>query len=427
VGKEGIVRELALAAAKARGLRQDLNDRYTRQFVQVLSVEEEIKSTLGDLRPFLNQILPHERNRRWREAMETIFARVSDSEHTLLCLHNVFYRRSNFFTCTDWELLRRYRPTVMVTLINDLYDVWETINDRERKLATNSYFHLPEILAWRSAEISATESLAENLYVRPHVYGLGPDRFSSVRKDYPALSTAFGHAVPHFLFAAKHPLETLYQLLFRRDFLLVYASFPITKTRNDSQGRTEIDGYRQRLFESGFLTVLDPLTIDELRFIDSWQPGKPALRPRWPLTLGPPMLEEIPLTTDPFTGYNELQFNSLKSSVERHVEVRDYKMVSQTMCLAAYRPFYGGVLGSNVPPSDKPSGGVDKELMYAVAESKLIYAFHPPQDRRDEAQVFSSVSFAVSPTRLEDLLGELHKVQQQRTSRSGQDQNYTWE
>jgi len=416
VGKEDIARKLACEAAKQHGFIANLTDSRTKKFIQVQSVEHEIKNALGDLRPFLDQILPQERSRRWKEAMTRIMERVANAEHTLLCLHNVFYRRSNFYTCTDWDLLRAYQPTIFITLTNDLYDVWETINARERQFSTNSYFHLADILAWRSAETSATESIAQNLYAPRR--DLMPD----------SVQTEFGSAIPHFLFAVKHPLQTLYQLLFRRDILRVYASYPITKTRDDPNGRKEIDGYRQQLFDSGFLTVFDPLTIDEFRFAESLQPGEPGLRARWPLALGPPMVAEVSLGMNPFEGYNKLQFESLRLSVARHVQSRDYKLVSQSQCLAAYRPFYGGPLGSNAPPSDKPSGGVDKELMYALAESKRTYAFHPYQDHHKEGEVFSSVDFAVHPPEFAGLLEELKKAQSAwAKSLDEHEEGKTWE
>jgi len=259
---------------------------------------------------------------------------------------------------------------------------WETINARERQSASNSYFHLPEILAWRSAEISSTANLAQNLYVSANSY-LTPERLSLLIRSHPEVSGLFGQAVPHFIFAIKHPAQTLYQLLFRRDLLLTYASYPITNTRNDLQGRTEIDNYRQRLFDCAFLTILDPLTIDELRFKPPEEYSQDSLlRPRWQLSFGPPMAGEVDAISNPFEGYNVLQPGSFRESVARHIEARDYHMVSQANCVAAYRPFYGGPLGSGKPPASSPSGGVDKELFYALVESKLIYAVHPPEDRR---------------------------------------------
>lgn len=417
LGKEKIAKAVAIEAAKKRGLIPDLDDSFTKKFIQVLSVEDEIKNTLGDIRPFLDQFLPRERQRRWNEAMDKLLKRVGEAEHTVLCFHNVFYRRSNFFACTDWDLLASYRPTVFVTLINDIYDIWETINARERELASNSYLHLPEILAWRSAEISATESLAENLYAKGDRHGISEQDISSIRKNHPNIDCVLGTPIPHLVFAVKHPLRTLYQLLFRRDLLVTYASFPITKTRDDPVGRSEIDSYRKRLFESNFLTVLDPLTIDELRFPKQWSPNEPPLLQRWPLNIGPPMVNDVPMTQNPFSGYDQLQIDSFKTSVARHIEARDYRMVAQTNVVAAYRPFYGGPLGSGVSPSDKPSGGVDKELMFALAENKLVYAVHPEQDQLKGPQVFSSGDLAVATQDVDELLAQLKKVQDRRSPR----------
>jgi hypothetical protein len=426
--KERIAEAVALEAAKARGVKPDLKDHYTKNFIQVFSVEDEIKNTIGDLRPFLDQISKKERIRRWQEAMNRILQLASNSEHTILCFHNTFYRRSNFFSCVDWDLLCAYQPTVFITLINDIYDIWETINSREREILTNSFFHLPEILAWRSAETAATENLAENLYVKALSHGITSTQLATLKKEQANVASIFGLPVPHFVFAVKHSVKTLYQLLFCKNLPIVYASFPITKTRGDETGRTEIDEYRQRLFDSDFLTVLDPLTIDELRFNDSWKQGEQALRTRWPMKIGPPLVKEVALTVDPFEGYNNLQFDSFKNSVARSVEARDYQLISQSTILSAYRPFYGGPLGSGSPPSDAPSGGVDKELMFALEESKLIYAVHPEDDRKGGTKVFSSIDFAVSALTTDQLLLQLKKHQERMAKRFKKHEGKnTWE
>ena len=409
IGKEEAARTVACLAASARGLRPDLSDKYTKRFIQVLSVEDEIKATYDDLRPFLDQVSNTERTHIWREAMQRVVQQASQSEHSILCFHNTYYRRSNFFTCTDWDLLATYRPTVFVTLINDVYDIWETVNARERVHRSLSYFHLPEILAWRSVEIAATEALAANIYCKASHHGIAPTDLEKILGVCPAAGSVFGKEIPHFVFSVKHPAKTLFQLLFHRYKMPVYASFPITKTRNLNEGRAEIDSYRETLFRSDFLTVIDPLTIDELRLEETPVKGKDSLRPRWPLTFGPPMVGEVPLTENPFQGYDALQYHSLRDSIGRHVEERDYRLVAQTYCLAAYRPFYGGPLGGGARPSDSPSGGVDKEIMHALQEKKHIYAVHPNEDRVGSLKVFSSMDFAVQPSDVAGLLSELEK------------------
>ena len=379
------------------------------------------------MRPFLDQNLPQERSRRWKQAIERILTKVNQAEHTVLCFHNIFYRDRNFFSCVDWDLLTSFQPTIFITLINDVYDVWETINARERNMATNSHLRLPEILAWRSAEICATQTLAENIYVHPSLGQLDVDEFARLRQQFPRVATVFGAPVPHFVFAVKHPASTLYNLLFRRDSLPVYASFPISKTRNDLEGRAEIDAYRQALTDCDFLTVFDPLTIDELRLSKDAH-GKPCVTHRWPLGARGPMAAEVELTTDPFEGYSEAEFASFKDSIEAHIVRRDYQLVSQARVVAAYRPFYGGPLGRGVPPSPHPSGGVEKELMYGMNLSKLVYAVHPSEDREFGVDVFGSMRFAVQPLKTEKLLEIFQHHQKLRYDTMKQDgEAATWE
>lgn len=429
LGKENIARAVAIEAAKQRGVPANLDDPLTKKYIQVLSVEDEIKKKILHLRPFLDHIDREERLRQWRVAFKEILQRASESEHSILCFHNVYYRNSDFSSCVDWDLLCAYHPTIFMTLINDVFDIWETINARERELASNSYFHLTEILAWRSNEISATDILAENLYIKSQHHNIAPDRLKLLQSNFPDVSPIFGSSIPHFIFSVKHPLKTLYQLLFRRDLLRIYASYPISDTRGLLEGRTEIDNFRQQMFLSNFLTVLDPLTIDEYRFPKSVPTSPPFLNPRWPLTFGPSIVNEVLLTENPFSGYSLLQYESFKTSIEKHIKSRDFKMVWQGETLVAYRPYYGGPLGSGAPPSNKPTQGVDKELIYAANALKLTYVVHPQQDRENmPPQIFAGINFAVAPDTTKKVLSQLEKVQKDtitRISRHGE--KITWE
>ena len=77
-------------------------------------MEDEIKEKhLGQLRPFLDHVVPRERMREWTTALESIPGRVSETEHAILCFHNVFYRRSSFFSCVDWDLREKYQYVVV--------------------------------------------------------------------------------------------------------------------------------------------------------------------------------------------------------------------------------------------------------------------------------------------------------------------------
>lgn len=382
--KENIARMVAKKAARERGLSEDLDNPYTKRFIQVFSIEDEMKTRMFDLKPFLDNPVPRERNRLWSEALRRILEQAGTSEHAILCLHATYYRESKFFSCVDWHaLLHSFKPTVIVNLINDVYDTWQTVNARERKLKSNSSFSLEEILAWRSAEFAATENMK----------------------------------LPHFMFAVKHPLETFYQLLFRRDLPIVYASFPITKPRIEkpNQGRKEVDDFRRALYESGSLTVLDPLTIDELRLVPKLpktgqdEEEKPVLNKRWPLTFGEIMIEEVKPVRYLLKDYTDLQFSSLKNAIARHIELRDYQMVSQSDIVAAYRPYYGGPLGSGTPPPESPSGGVESELKFASIESKYLYVVHPLEDRKEGVGVFRGINVAVLTESVMELVRELRK------------------
>lgn len=435
VEKTAVARAVASLAARERGLPPDLNDPLTKKFIQVFDVEQDIKRELGgDIRPYLDHFVPRERREYWRQAASAILDSAAAVEHCILSFHNLLYRSSIFSDVIDWSLLLRYQPTLFVTLIDDVYDVWQRVVDREDKFRTNTFLNLSELLAWRTAEISATATLAQNLYSRGSSLALSTAEVRSLVSGHPAAADLFGPAIPHLVFAVKHSASTLHRLLFHRDLLPVYASFPITKPRGeldkgDPTGQAEINAFRRRLYEADFLAVVDPVTIDELRFRSDWKPGQPALRERWAIDVYPAMVES-PLDTgvDPFQGFDQLQFDTFVDTIGKHVEERDYRLVSQAATVAAYRPYYGGPLGSGKAPSPGPSGGVEHELLASRVFNKTTYVVHPQQDRTGGPPVFREIDHAVKVENIDQLLEELKKRQerwkQALTERGGQT---TWE
>ncbi len=189
--------------------------------------------------------------------------------------------------------------------------------------------------------------------------------------------------------AVKHPLETFYRLIFERSIRpLVYASFPITRTRAKEQRRADIDNFRSSLHKSGAI-VVDPLAIDELRMeeddpkwlslksLDAYQEYQSQ---RWQIenpTIGAP----DKYTASPFAELTDAQIKSTVTALFNHVVDRDFRLVSQCDQTIAYRPFYPEKgEGKEGPPSASSTGGVTREIDYALGLEKPVWAYHPKHD-----------------------------------------------
>jgi adenylate kinase len=168
----------------------------------------------------------------------------------------------------------------------------------------------------------------------------------------------------------------------------IYASYPISRTRDFPEKRKEIDEHRSNLHKR--FIVFDPVSIDErlLRFkYEKWQQShqRPkrldlSREDRWPvpsehfnynlLSDGieyPEIIEGI----DP-AEVNEIVFSQLGSAdVDGQIVWRDYHLIDQAHCVAAYRPSYEGDYAS----------GVNAEILYAsLVGDTHTYQYVPIED-----------------------------------------------
>src|SRR3989442_11048073 len=154
--------------------------------------------------------------------------------------------------------------------------------------------------------------IARGLYVDPDTLKEGVE----IPKE---LQNRVAKPVPHFVVAVKHSRRMLYRLLFRRDILRIYASFPISDTRDKSKRVAEVNKFRTEL-ESRY-TVFDPCTIDELR--GSTKKGaKKALKPRWPLGPIVPMVKQ----NKDRAGALRAELKKYEQPIKDQIEERDYRL-----------------------------------------------------------------------------------------------------
>jgi hypothetical protein len=334
--------------------------------VDISSPEDGIKKILGteSLVPFLEAESDQNRKRLWLEAMKETVERINKSnpETSLLHVHLALQRKSRFFSPSAWaeaiELIRQFKPELVITLIDDVYDV-------QTRIKTGSYLKLRELITWRAVEVLLADILARELY---------PESVKSARFPYE-------HS---FVFAIKHPPQTLYKLLFQPETPKIYACIPISRTRDNSGKRGEIDAAIFQLEEH--FTVFNPLTIDEKpleSLVNRRQNGTSSVEfaadDRWPVgqcCVGEKAVE-YPITLDvteiaDITGVSQV---GAKSDVQRNIEVRDYRLVEQAHCILCYRPRYGDT---------DVSKGMRQEVTYAAnsrsVPASTVYVHNPEVD-----------------------------------------------
>jgi len=340
----------------------DLEKDYIKDYIQVHKIEGK-DNFEEDFSVFLSSYNDIWKREVWSEAVNKILKKMVPSpKNAFLLIHNYFLRNGRFFSCADWPALREFKPDVFVTLIDDIFDLWQRVEDREKEIETRSHFDLEELILWRSLETAGTAHLAQNLSDSP---------------------------IPHYVMSVKHSVETFWHLIFNPEKRpIVYGCCPISKTRNHPQAREEIDNYHKEL-ASNFIAI-NPLTIDELRtksdndwlqLLDdfSWFEDK-----RWPLTqeppLGPPAVNPTPLTENPFQGLIQERLLKLKSKIEDEIVNRDFILVSQVKYLLAYRPFYPEIKDEKKIKSKDISGGMGEEIAFAQELKKPVVFFHPKYD-----------------------------------------------
>ena len=373
VQKGEAIAKLARYACEQSGVPTEM----ASQYVSHVSVEEELKKD-GDFTGFLNTYNDKAQSDRWLAAFDRVLQSIEQlkPKHVFLSMHAVFQRHSRFFSPVSWDKLREFRPDLFVTLIDDIQSIWRRVTWREEKSPTASYFRLREIATWRSAEILFTDTLAQHLVP--------------------------GVALHNRVVAVKHPCPMLHRLLFDPHRLVVYASFPITSTRVDDGKRAEVDSFRSALH--GDFTVFDPLTIDEkpLELALREQFPEWAADPRFPLAGKTVKLEEVhrwPIDSSQSTScdapgaypmeLDAVEVREVAADVNNQIRLRDYRLISQASCVAAYRPMYGGEF----------SGGVHAELNYAANVAQIpTFLVFPDMDGDPNSSPFSDMGKVCADT-----------------------------
>jgi adenylate kinase len=400
------VRTLACAENVKPGGSSDT--KRSAKFLQLYDVDKEIEKKKGGY-PYYGQYLddpdPEDQQALWNETVSEIIGNIEEESPTnvFVLMHGVYLRSMGYFSRLNFELLRKLRPTAVVTLIDDAYDVATRILKRETDMPMGSRCSISQAIQWRTVETMMADIVWYNVY-SPH-----PQADSLAEKIFPK-------AFPHFVVSAKHPSVMLYRLLFERRRLVLYASYPITYTRANDSFIAEINEHRRNLHKD--YTVFDPVTIDEYPVVTAGD-GKQFIK-RWPYSV-----EES--QKDYMDGVSKLTIDGIlkdEDEILANIEGRDFRLVNQAQGIVAYRPYWGS--------RESPSTGVDREMLQAYTRNRPIYVVHDeskdgplPARKKTFEPISKAMAFGKSST---DILSSLAKWQKENEKRF-QEQSMlpTWE
>lgn len=284
---------------------------------------------------------------RWKETFRDIRTQFFQATpfHHFLGVH-MTYRFMKVPICvTDFTQLIQWEPDCIITLIDDAFYVRQRIHN-----GGYESFKLDELFLWRMEEILCADLLAR----------------------------VFDPPKPNFLFAIKHPVDTLVRLLLNFDeSVRVYTSYQITETRQIPELRNEIDEFRRKIHDQEHLVVFDPLSIDELppmilasnaenkSGIFTFDPQNPAHR--WPLSEDVDLLDSgLDLKDHLPLKIPTAELLDAKESAKIQIMNRDIRLIDQSHCLVVYRPTISG--------NSKLSTGVQAELEHAAhTECRVIW------------------------------------------------------
>jgi hypothetical protein len=343
----------------------------------------------------------------WREAfrgcVETAEQASAEGRDVFMTFHASWYHLGNkeYISAIDFRSLseRRTTPNILITLIDDIYDVRSRLSAPGGVLAprfarsselVDSVLKLLLILDWRASEIMLSERAADTMDAR------------------------------HFLLAVKHPLRTLNALLYDGDRRrTAYLSHHISELRrmqyksvDEKRIATEmirrIQALARELRDSA--TLFEPTTIDEARFDykffladgeliiprlgERWPPASDESELAWvaPLDSVPEFGREWKTKSEELTARSPTQpltvaeraelgvasalVQALVDKVISQINSRDHFLVEHSDGIVVYRPY---LLGHE-------AGGVKEELQHhhrlvrAGISRATAVILHPAED-----------------------------------------------
>jgi len=349
--------------------------------IKVVHLEKCIEeSGGGDTRVFAGVKTSRARRERWLLGWDQAQKEFRDfgARCEILSMHLSFAARDNRFCPADLAAIGRWKPDLIITLIDDVYSV-------KRRIQLNRYtFSLAQLYGWRTTE----QMLADQVGILTGTLTGDPDE------------TRRSAICESLLLAVKTPLLTAARLIANVNRRRCYASYPISSTRGDVKRKEEINKFRERLHKT--MPTFDPVTIEEKALLGYYTLSREPIR--YDPNVGPPGYEQeevykrwnarlsqdgglAPMVWEPnvvkdASGIKRAFFpvpierNEIEelllpeegegyTTVDDHIEFRDIRLVAQSDFVVCYRPYMDGRI----------TGGVNTELVYASMMGKEVVAF----------------------------------------------------
>lgn len=340
------------------------------QPLQILDLEKSTQSVLGRQSPFyidLNFGSRADLLQARSEAFENCLKKTKTTT-AVLHLHAVYRRRGVLFHALDWNQVRRFKPAMVVTLIDNVYEVSSRIkaHPMARRDRATREIRFKDIMEWRAAELMMGQSIADHCSTK-------------TRK------------VKHYVVARRHHPSFLYELFFesveavgnKQGKQKVYASFPISKTFTNPIIRKEVHSFREQLSRLGRWIVFDPWTIDERILLAA--ANRAATRKRLPKTM---------TIEDQIGNKHTVDFGEsieIAAAIDAQIPYRDYQLIEPCDMLIAWR---GGL-----------SRGVRDEIQYANQLAMPTYSVWPSFD--PDPSVFENIHLTDYWATLDGLFDDL--------------------
>lgn len=355
--------------------------------VKVVRFEQEyVDKIAGAHYQFLNEKI-HRQKELWDKAWDNFVTTLNEdaSDVIILSMHGavVWSQYGARVILDPSKVVNDFKPDVIITLIDDVYDMWWRTEHRAQGA---DYFGRP--------------SLEQLIEVRRVELIVG-DQIAAIA----------GPNCRHFALAMSHPIDCLSRLAYAPKPTVVYTCIPITGPREmeaqgDLSGIEEINSFLKEVIDTqlsdntGSLVMICPLTIDELPFRGAFAAEKSkalgsgvGLRDflkntdftfdrdklRWPLS----GVWSDPMTLGVDKQYQKaipaLLVENVTGLIYTDVGLRDFRLVAQSDCLLVYNPCFR---------EDKISRSVKQEITDASSDSKPVFAFQDPA--KDPKKVFET-------------------------------------
>ncbi len=292
--------------------------------VRLFNIGQRMCAEAPDIVPHRVLDLPRQRLTALRRSVfKDVLQHAASGANLIVNTHATFRWKHGLFHAYDHDQMAQLRPTLYITLVDNLDAVHERL-DRDHDVKHT----LKDILVWREEEIVVTEAMAEVVSGHGHAYVLSRGSSSIT-------------------------VQSLYRLMFESHRKRVYPSFPMTHVLDQPAVMREIECFRDALAE--YFITFDPADLDEKQLLVT--AGEAIKRGEDEITIRVNGRElRLPVT----------EITRVAHDIDAQIYARDFKLIEQSDMIVSFIPALAG---------GRPalSSGVERELQHAFECTKEVY------------------------------------------------------